>query len=295
MAPRLHLDGVVESKAFHICPFCRAPSPVSEQRCARCGRSLAGLPLETYGFETDAALAHPLPKPLMDLPLREQEAAGNDGAAPAPALPLRPALAARRRPGPAAMRRPPRDPLPGAIVGMAVALAAAIAAGATLVRPRRPAPAVRTAAAREILRRQASAHIPVSRESAALATPPPVIARATAPSPVVTVPPPAGRPRPEIHTLHPDLRPDRDDVRDDEVSAPDEDALVLRAQLRRAEESRDRLADRVDRLRARMDVPVVTDVDRYQRLQDELETAREDLDRAEAEVARWRRALRRVG
>jgi len=275
VAPRLHLDGVVESKAFHICPFCRAPSPVSEQRCARCGRSLAGLPLEIYGFETDAALAHPLPKPLMDLPLREQEAAGNDG--------------------PAATRRPPRDPLPGAIVGMAVALAAAIAAGATLVRPRRPAPAVRTAAAREILRRQASAHIPVSRESAALATPPPVIARATAPSPVVTVPPPAGRPRPEIHTLHPDLRPDRDDVRDDEVSAPDEDALVLRAQLRRAEESRDRLADRVDRLRARMDVPVVTDVDRYQRLQDELETAREDLDRAEAEVARWRRALRRVG
>ena len=81
VAPRLHLDGVVESKAFHICPFCRAPSPVSEQRCARCGRSLAGLPLEIYGFETDAALAHPLPKPLMDLPLREQEAAGNDGAA----------------------------------------------------------------------------------------------------------------------------------------------------------------------------------------------------------------------
>jgi hypothetical protein len=126
---------------------------------------------------------------------------------------------------------------------------------------------------------------------------------------------PSPRPGAEIGTVHPDvralpvaLRADPADVRrarepiarnaraaSDEVRGPDADAVVLRAQLSRAEAGRDRLAERVGRLRARTNVSVITDVDRYQRLQDELETAREDLDRAEADVARWRRALRRVG
>jgi hypothetical protein len=236
----------VESKAFHICPFCRAPSPVCELRCKGCGRSLVGLPLAVYGSEVDAVVAQP----------------------------LRPASAARRRPGPPAMRRPPREPRPGAIVGMAAALVLTIGAGATLVRPRRPAPAVPASAAREVPAPQASARVAGPRKSIA---------------------PPAARRRPEIYALHPDIRPARASVGEDEVTEPGEDALVLRAQLRRAEEGRDRLADRVDRLRARMNVPVITDVDRYQRMQDELETAREDLDRAEADVARWRRAVRRVG
>ena len=304
----------MESKAFHICPFCRAPSLVSEQRCKGCTRSLVGLPLAVYGSEIDAALAHSSPKPLMDLPLRAKEPTGGEGGRPVvPALPLRPAVAARK-PGPPAMRRPAREPRSGAIVGMAAALAATIAAGATLVRPRRPAPVAPTSASRAALPRPSSPRVTGSGKAAGAEAPARIAVRATAPLPV-PVAPTAGRPRSEIYTLHPDVRPDHGDVRadpadvrrarqpvvgdtrteDDDVNPPDEDALVLRAQLRRAEESRDRLAERVDRLRARMNVPVVTDVDRYQRLQDELETAREDLDRAQADVARWRRAPRRVG
>ncbi len=271
----------MESKAFHICPFCRAPSLVSAQRCKGCGRSLLGLPLAVYGSEIHAALAYPSPKTLMDLTLRER--------------PPRPAPAARRRPAPAAMRRPAREPRPGAIVGMAAALAAAIGTGATLVRPR-PAQTVRPSITKA--RQEATARVttpPVAvRAKPTASEPTPVASARVSPSLAREILPHEASARVAWSRASAALEPPAP-APDDEVTAPDEGALVLRAQLRRAEESRDRLADRVDRLRARLNVPVVTDVDRYQRLQDELETAREDLDRADADVARWRRALSRVG
>ena len=61
----------MDSKAFHICPFCQATSPVADARCARCRRSLAGLTLPTYGSEVDKTLSGREPQPLVDLPLRE--------------------------------------------------------------------------------------------------------------------------------------------------------------------------------------------------------------------------------
>jgi hypothetical protein len=69
---------------------------------------------------------------------------------------------------------------------------------------------------------------------------------------------------------------------------------TLRARLDRAEERRDVAAERVRELRARVNVPVIKDVDEYQRLQEELAAALDDLDQASVEVRRFRRALRRV-
>src|SRR5204863_9422605 len=89
-----------------------------------------------------------------------------------------------------------------------------------------------------------------------------------------------------------DVRRSRDDLsRAGSDDGADGGQAELRAQLRAAEERRDRVAQRVDALRARVNVPVVTDVDEYQRLQDALQSALDQLDRAEAEVARLRRGL----
>src|SRR5262249_6334471 len=107
----------------------------------------------------------------------------------------------------------------------------------------------------------------------------------------------APRPTAEVYTVHPDVRAGTTDLsadaRDDadahanpvdvrrprdpmrplpppppaDDTGPTEDApdlAVLRAQLRAAQEARDRLAERVDRLQARAEVPVVTDVREYQ-------------------------------
>src|SRR5882672_8008026 len=90
----------MESKAFHICPFCQSPSPASASRCARCDRSLAGLPLPTYGSELDAASMRSEPRDLVDLPLRDD----------AEATPIR-AVAAVTAPAPTPSR-PPIPPLP---------------------------------------------------------------------------------------------------------------------------------------------------------------------------------------
>jgi hypothetical protein len=49
----------------------------------------------------------------------------------------------------------------------------------------------------------------------------------------------------------------------------------------------------VRELRAQVNVPVVKDVGEYQRLQEELSAALDDLDQANVEVRRFRRALRR--
>jgi uncharacterized protein YlxW (UPF0749 family) len=103
--------------------------------------------------------------------------------------------------------------------------------------------------------------------------------------------------------VHPDVsaRPvDVERARDDfgrDSSAPEADArtAALHARLERAQQRRDALAERVRELRARTDVPVIKDVEEYQRLQDYLSAALDDLDRADAEVVRLRRALRRRG
>ena len=60
----------MESKAFHICPFCQAQNPASVSRCTRCERSLAdvsppwvGRPVSPYvnsaDHEGEACLAPP--------------------------------------------------------------------------------------------------------------------------------------------------------------------------------------------------------------------------------------------
>jgi hypothetical protein len=70
-------------------------------------------------------------------------------------------------------------------------------------------------------------------------------------------------------------------------------ARALRARLDRAEQHRDAVAERVRALRERVNVPVIKDVDEYQRLQEELSAALDELDQADTEVRRFRRALRR--
>src|SRR5258706_598540 len=204
----------MESKAFHICPFCQSPSPASASRCARCDRSLAGLPLPIYGSELDAASMRSEPGDLVDLPLRD----GVEGLS----IPVAPAVAAA-----APIPSPPRVSAP-------------------------PQPA----------------------------EPP----RATA----------------EIHTVPPDVRaapvgvermPD-DLRRDSTAGARDDDARAdLRVRLDRAEQRRQALTERLGQLRARTNVPVIRDVDEYQRLQEQLSDTLDQLDRVEAQIARLQRAL----
>jgi hypothetical protein len=104
----------------------------------------------------------------------------------------------------------------------------------------------------------------------------------------------------EVHTVHPDVRaapvgvermPD-DRRRDSTADAPDQEARAdLRARLGRAEQRRQPIAERVSQLRARTNVPVIKDVAEYQRLQEQLSAALDQLDRADAEIARLRRGL----
>jgi hypothetical protein len=102
--------------------------------------------------------------------------------------------------------------------------------------------------------------------------------------------------------VHPDVAAAPVDVeraRDDfEPDAPAEtrDAgarAALRARLDRAQQHRDAVAARVRDLRARTNVPVIKDVEEYQRLQNDLSAALDELDQAETEVRRFQRALRR--
>src|SRR4030088_684718 len=124
----------MESKAFHICPFCQSPSPASASRCAQCDRSLAGLPLPTYGSELDAASMRSEPRDLLDLPLR-------DGVETTPPIPVAAALtAATPAPPPAARpRRLPSAPERRRLgrvpqVGVATAMVGALLIGGWLVR-----------------------------------------------------------------------------------------------------------------------------------------------------------------
>jgi hypothetical protein len=115
---------------------------------------------------------------------------------------------------------------------------------------------------------------------------------------------PAPRPRrppaaevivpPDVAAAPVDVERARDDFGPDDSPGTDAGArAALRARLDRAEQRRDVAAERVRELRAQVNVPVVKDVGEYQRLQDELSAALDDLDQANVEVRRFRRALRR--
>jgi hypothetical protein len=112
----------------------------------------------------------------------------------------------------------------------------------------------------------------------------------------------AAREATEVHTVHPDVRAAPVDVermpddlrRDSTADTHDEEVRAdLRARLGRAEERRQAIVERVSQLRARTNVPVIKDVAEYQRLQEQLSAALDQLDRVDAEIARLRRGLGR--
>lgn len=127
-----------------------------------------------------------------------------------------------------------------------------------------------------------------------------------APPPPVAYATPPMRPRPpaaEVIRVHPDVAAApvdveraRDDYENDAPELQDPGArAALRARLDRAQQRRDAAAARVRELRLQVNVPVIKDVDEYQRRQEELSAALDELDQADVEVRRFRRALRRRG
>jgi len=317
----------MESKAFHICPFCQAQNPASVSRCTRCERSLAGLPLTVYGSDLDAEMRPNATAELVDLPLRETTAdAPRPSIAPMAAAPPAPA------PEPAPRRsfqrrsdtRTARLGVAAGLMGGA-ALLGGILLGGWLVRAQdRDEPEttpITTAAAPPSTLPAATVPAPPRakappRTVAATAPPPAPVAspeakpsrpavasREEAPLPPAAYPQrPARRPAAEVITVHPDVAAAPVDVeraRDDfEPDTPAETRDVgaraaLRARLDRAQQHRDTVAARVRDLRARTNVPVIKDVAEYQRLQNDLSAALDELDQAETEVHRLQRALRR--
>jgi len=323
----------MESKAFHICPFCQSPSPVSVSRCVRCDRSLAGLPLPVYGSDVDATPMRTAPGDLVDLPLR-------DGAEETP---RREAVPTRVEPPVAkltATRRVPERRRGSRLGMMAVgaAIVGAAVVGGWLVRAQdhgeretpavtvpaavppatiasTPAPVVLASAPASAPAPASSARVrPVPRPASVAPAVAPASPAAPAPWPVrrtasrdaaparAATPVPVPDSEPRVTTVHPDVAAAPVDVeraRDDEESEeppPPPDVRVrpgLRARLDRALEHRDAVAERVRDLRARTNVPVIRDVDEYQRLQQELAAAMDELDQADAQVRRLQRALRR--
>ena len=99
---------------------------------------------------------------------------------------------------------------------------------------------------------------------------------------------------PDVAAAPVDVERARDDFGRDDSPGMDAGArAALRARLDRAEQRRDVAAERVRELRVQVNVPVVRDVGEYQRLQEALSAALDDLDQANVEVRRFRRALRR--
>ena len=133
-------------------------------------------------------------------------------------------------------------------------------------------------------------------DRSAQATPRPPVASATPP---LRPRPPAAeviRVRPDVAAAPVDVERARDDYENDAPEPPDAGArAALRARLDRAQQRRDAAAERVRELRAQVNVPVIRDVDEYQRRQEELSAALDELDQAEVAVRRFRRALRRRG
>jgi hypothetical protein len=315
----------MESKAFHICPFCQAQNPASVSRCTRCERSLAGLPLTVYGSELDAEMRPNASADLVDLPLRETTAdapqpsmAPVAAAPPAPAPEPAPRRALQRR----SDTRTARLGVAAGLMGGAALLGAAVLLGGWLVRAQdRDEPETTTLPAATV----PAATVPAATVPAAVAPPvtavpaPPRAKAAPSPEPRPSrpaaasreedpLPPaaypqrPARRPAAEVITVHPDVAAAPVDVErapDDlgsDASAETRDAgarAALRARLDRAQQHRDAVAARVRDLRARTNVPVIKDVEEYQRLQNDLSAALDELDQAETEVRRFQRALRR--
>ncbi len=298
----------MESKAFHICPFCQSPSPASAPRCARCDRSLAGLPLPTYGSELDAASMRSEPGDLVDLPLRDGVEATP---IPVAAVVTAPAPTASRPPIPAA---PPRHRIGrGAKVGVAAAMMGALLIGGWLIggwlvraqgtptsAPAAEVPGTTLSASPATMGPDRAATRVSAPESGPRVSAPArrtSIGRGADAAPVRQA---ATREATEVYTVHPDVRAapvgvermPEDLGRDSTADARDEGARAdLRARLGRAEQRRQAIAERVRQLRARTNVPVIRNVEEYQRLQEQLSDALDQLDRVEAEVARLRRAL----
>jgi hypothetical protein len=331
----------MESRAFHICPFCQSPNPVSAPRCARCHRALAGLPLPVYGSDLDTGLARP-DLALVDLPLRD----------PSTTAPLAPAAPPpSRAPAPARRATDRRRVGRGTTIAVATAAVGTALLGGWLVRAQEgarsqggiapeasaapvtttPAPVVGASSpaptTAPAIARSRPAPRPVAASAPAATSAPVAISPVPTSRPAVTaapvapprprssvrvwdIPPPAApeeerepsrpaeRPRradrdADVHTVHPDVRAAPAGVeraRDTPASDPAY-RQRLRAALDLAQERRTALARRVAVLRARTNVPVIKDVEDYQRVQDELASALDQLDAADAEVARLRRAL----
>jgi hypothetical protein len=291
----------MESKAFHICPFCQSSSPAAASRCARCGRSLAGLPLPTYGSELDAASMRSEPGDLVDLPLR-------DGveATPLPAAAAVNAPAPIVSPPPIPAAAPPRRIGRAAKVGVAAAMMGALLVGGWLVRAQGTPPSPPAAEVPDTTLSASPATMAPDRVATRMSKPEPgprvsaPARRTSAGRDMAPVRPAASREAAEVHTVHPDVRAapvgvermPEDLGRDAPAGARDEEARAdLRARLGRAEERRQAIAERVSQLRARTNVPVIRDVAEYQRLQEQLSDELDRLDRVEAEIARLRRAL----
>jgi hypothetical protein len=304
----------MESKAFHICPFCQSPSPVSAARCARCDRSLAGLPLPTYGSELDAASMRSEPGDLVDLPLRDGV---EDRPIPIAAAATAPAPSQNPSPIPAAPGR--RRSGRAAKVGVTAAMMGALVIGGWLIGGW----LVRAQGTPTSAPSAPVAEVPDTTLSTSHAsTPPATLApermapRPSSPEPgprfsaparrtsvgrdVAPVRQAASREAAEVYTVHPEVRAAPVEVeqmpedlrRDPTADARDEAARAdLRARLGRAEQRRQAVSERVSQLRARTNVPVIRDVDEYQRLQEQLSDALDQLDRVEAEITRLRRAL----
>ncbi|HEU0104948.1 MAG TPA: hypothetical protein VFT38_02175 [Vicinamibacteria bacterium] len=310
----------MESKAFHICPFCQSPSPASASRCARCDRSLAGLPLPIYGSELDAASMRSEPGDLVDLPLRDD----------VEGVPI-PVVTAAAAPAPNAS--PPEVSAPprrgrrrrAAKMGAAAAMMGALLIGGWLVRAQGTPTSAPAAEVPDTALSASPAAMAPGRVATRISKPepgPPVSAPARRTSigrdagaapvrqaasrqdsaPWDITPPPAEPPRAtaDVSTVHPDVRATpvgvermpEDLRRDSTAGARDDDARAdLRARLGRAEQRRQALTERLGQLRARTNVPVIRDVDEYQRLQEQLSDTLDELDRVEAQIARLRRAL----
>jgi hypothetical protein len=294
----------MESKAFHICPFCQSPSPASAPRCARCDRSLAGLPLPTYGSELDAASMRAEPRDLVDLPLRDGVEATPPTPAAAAVTDTAPA-ASRRRVLPA---RPRRRIGRTATVGVAAAMMGALLIGGWLVRAQGRPTSAPAANVPDTTMAVSPTTMAPDRLATRMSLPAPsprvrIPARRTAGAPgAASVRQAAARDATEVYTVHPDVRAapvgvERmpEDLRgDSKADAYDEEARAdLRARLDRAEQRRRAIAERVSQLRVRTNVPVIKDVEEYQRLQEQLSAALDQLDRADAEIARLRRGLGR--
>ncbi|HUG53749.1 MAG TPA: hypothetical protein VMR21_09110 [Vicinamibacteria bacterium] len=307
----------MDSKAFSICPFCQAPSPVKEPRCVGCHRSLAGLRLAVYGTDLDTPLARAEATPLQDLPLRDGRGAVLEPTPPPTPLPSPPPVLRgtdrRTAPPPPSL---PRRLAPRTAVALGATLLGAILVGGLLVRAQEPGPAAPPASAPAVA--APAPRVRIARTRAEATARPAAARRPPAPrqsTPAPTAPPTSSSPatsatggtppRAEVSTVRPDVRGvpvDVERARDDFRRPPPApraerdpreglDLAVLRAHLRRAEAERARLAGRVEALRERATVPVVKDVEEHQRLQAALAAALDQLDELDAEVARLRRAV----